>query len=169
MTAFLFAMTDTPIQIRRADVKDLPILAKFGLALAQLHATFDERRFVVPEDGEVSFMRFFEAELAREDAVLLVAEIAATPVGYAFVRIEAASLEDLRGIGAWLHDIYVAPDVRARGVGRRLVEAAFDAARSLGSKSLMLGVSPRNASGRALFDRMGFRATMVEMRAELKE
>jgi hypothetical protein len=33
----------------------------------------------------------------------------------------------------------------------------------------MLGVSPRNASGRALFDRMGFRATMVEMHAELKE
>jgi len=162
-------MTDTPIQIRRAEVKDLPILAKFGLALAQLHATFDERRFVVPEDGEVSFMRFFEAELARVDAVVLVSEIAATPVGYAFVRIEAASLEDLRGMGAWLHDIYVAPDVRARGIGRQLVEAAFDAARSLGSTSLMLGVSPRNASGRALFDRMGFRATMVEMRAELRE
>src|SRR5262244_1634825 len=109
----LFAMADIPIQIRRAEMKDLPILAKFGLALAQLHATFDERRFVVPEDGEVSFMRFFEAELAREDAVLLVAEIAATPVGYTFVRIEAASLEDLRGMGAWLHDIYVAPDGRA--------------------------------------------------------
>jgi GNAT superfamily N-acetyltransferase len=162
-------MADIPIQIRRAEVKDLPILAKFGLALAQLHAIFDERHFVVPEDGEVSFLRFFEAELAREDAVLLVAEIAATPVGYALVRIEPASLEDLRGMGAWLHDIYVAPDVRARGIGRQLVEAAFDAARSLGSTSLMLGVSPRNASGRALFDRMGFRATMVEMRAELRE
>jgi GNAT superfamily N-acetyltransferase len=161
-------MTDTPIQIRRAEVKDLPILAEFGLALAELHGAFDERRFVVPEDGEVSFLRFFEGELGREDAALLVAEIAATPVGYAFVRIEAASLEDLRGRGAWLHDIYVIPDARARGVGRRLVEAAFDTARILGSTSLMLGVSPRNASGRALFDRMGFRATMVEMRAELR-
>src|SRR5262245_24959167 len=162
-------MTDTPIQIRRADVKDLPILAKFGLALAQLPATFDERRFVVSDDGEASFLRAFETELVGADAVLLIAEIAATPVGYAFVRIEPGSLEELRGTGAWLHDIYVAPEVRARGVGRRLVEAAFDAARSLGSTSLMLGVSPRNASGRALFDRMGFRATMVEMRAELKE
>jgi GNAT superfamily N-acetyltransferase len=162
-------MTDTPIQIRRADEKDPAMLAKFGLALGQLHVTFDERCFVVPEEGEASFMQFFEAELAREEAVLLVAEVASMPVGYAFVRIEAASLEDLRGTGAWLHDIYVAPNMRAHGIGRRRIEAAFDAARSLGSTSLMLGVSPRNASGRALFDRMGFRPTMVEMRAELSE
>ena len=162
-------MANQTIQIRRADVKDLPILAKFGLALAQLHATFDDRRFLVPEDGDVRFFRFFEAELVRDDAVLLIAEIAAAPVGYAFVRTEAASLEGLRAMGAFLHDIYVAPDVETRGVGRRLVEASFDAARSLGSTSLMLGVSPRNARARALFDRMGFRATMVEMRAELPE
>jgi GNAT superfamily N-acetyltransferase len=101
--------------------------------------------------------------------VLLVAEISAAPVGYAFVRLEAASLEELRGRGAWLHDIYVAPEMRARGIGGRLIEAAFDAARSLGSTSLTLGVSPRNASARALFDRMGFRPTMVEMRAELRD
>lgn len=123
----------------------------------------------MPEEGDARFLRFFEAELAREDVVLLIAEIAAASVGYAFVRTEAASLEDLRGMGAFLHDIYVAPDVHTRGVGRRLVEAAFDAARGLGSTSLMLGVSPRNARARALFDRMGFRATMVEMRAELRE
>lgn len=145
------------------------MLASFGLALAQLHVTFDARRFVVPEEGEVRFLRFFEAELARADAVMLVAEIASTPVGYALVRLEAVSLEDLRGAGAWLHDIYVAPDARAHGVGRRLVDAAFDAARRLGSTSLMLGVSPHNTSARALFDQMGFRATMVEMRAELRE
>jgi len=162
-------MTDTPIEIRRADVRDLAILARFGLALAQLHATFDERRFLVPEEGERRFLRFFEAELARADAVLLVAEISAAPVGYAFVRLEAASLEELRGRGAWLHDIYVAREMRARGIGGRLMEAAFDAARSLGSTSLTLGVSPQNASARALFDRMGFRPTMVEMRAELRD
>ena len=162
-------MTATSIQIRRAEVKDLAILARFGLALARLHATFDERRFLVPAEGEGRFLRFFEAELAREDAVLLIAELGAAPVGYAFVRLEAESLEDLRGPGAFLHDIYVAPEVGERGVGRRLVEAAFEAARSLGSSSLSLGVSPRNARARALFDRMGFRATMVEMRAELKK
>jgi ribosomal protein S18 acetylase RimI-like enzyme len=161
-------MTDT-IHVRRAEVKDLPTLARFGLALAQLHGAFDAGRFTVPEDGEAAFSQYFKGELAREDAVLLLAEIGATAVGYAFLRLEPASIEELRDAGAWLHDLYVAPGARARGVGRQLVEAAFAAARSLGSKSLMLSVSPHNASGRALFERMGFRTTMIEMRAELDD
>ena len=144
----------------------MPILTGFGLALAHLHQSFDGQRFVVPHES--NFRRFFEAELAREDTVLLIAEIDAAPVAYAFVRIEPASIEELRDPAAWLHDLYVVPEARARGVGRRLVEAAFDAAHSLGSKSLMLGVSPQNASGRALFERMGFRPTMIEMCADVK-
>ena len=159
-------MTNEFIQIRRAELKDLPILARFGLALAQLHATFDEQRFVVPGD-ETTFSRYFEGELARGDVVLLIAEIGPTPVGYAFVRVEPASIEELREQGAWLHDLYVSPEARARGAGRRLVEAAFDAARDLGSPSLMLGVSPHNANARVLFERLGFRPTMIEMTAEL--
>ena len=161
-------MTDLSIQIRPAEVRDLPILAKFGLALAHLHASFDDQRFVIPEGDEATFLRFFEGELAREASVLLIAEIDQAPAGYAFVRVEPPSIEELRDTAACLHDIYVDPQSRGLGAGRRLVEAAFEAARQLGSKTLMLGVSPHNASGRALFDRMGFRPTMIEMTAETK-
>jgi len=159
-------MAESPVQVRPAGVSDIPILTRFGLALAHVHISFDAQRFVVPDEN--TFRRFFEAELARKDTVLLIAEIEAAPVAYAFVRLEPASIEELRATAAWLHDIYIVPEARARGVGRRLVQAAFDAARTLGSKSLMLGVSPQNASGRALFERMGFRPTMIEMCAELK-
>jgi ribosomal protein S18 acetylase RimI-like enzyme len=162
-------MSDEPIHVRRAEVRDLPTLARFAMALAQLHSTFDEERFTVPADGEVTFKRFFKAELMREDTVLLLAEAGSTPMGYAFVRIEPASIEELRASGAWLHDIYVVPGARTRGVGRHLIEAASEAARNLGSKSLSLSVSPHNASGRALFERLGFRTTMIEMRAELDD
>jgi GNAT superfamily N-acetyltransferase len=107
--------------------------------------------------------------MARADAALLVAELGAAPVGYAFVRMEEESIEDLRGVSAWLHDIYVAPEARGHGVGKKLVEAAIDAARSLGSNNLMLSVSPSNGPGRRLFERMGLRTTMIEMRLELVE
>jgi|ERR1041385_820145 GNAT superfamily N-acetyltransferase len=159
-------MTDICAQIRRAGSQDLPTLAKFGRALANLHATFDEQRFVAPD--EAALRQFFEGELARKDAVIVIAEVDSAPIGYAFVRLEPASIEALMDPSAWLHDIYIIPEARARGAGRRLVEAAFDAARSVGSKTLMLGVSPRNASGRALFERMGFRPTMIEMSAPAK-
>lgn len=142
----------------------MPLLARYGASLARLHHELDDRRFVALD--EVAFDGFFREQLGRADALLLVAEIDGAPVGYAFVRDEEASLEDLRGRGTWLHDLYVEPAARRTGVGRTLVEAAMDTARARGSTSLMLGASPRNEPGRRLFERMGLRPTMVEMRVD---
>ena len=159
--------TTESVRIRRASAADVPVLARFGRELAELHVSFDGRRFVGPEGGETAFAKFFGEELERSRSVVLIAENAEGPVGYAFVRWEDASLEDLRGAGAWLHDLYVESGARAGGVGRRLVQAAKEAARGLGSPSLMLGVSPHNGAARHLFERSGLRPTMVEMRVEL--
>ena len=67
---------------------------------------------------------------------------------------------------SWLHDVYVDPAFRGRGVGHQLVAAAIESARRLGSSSLMLGVSPGNAQARGLYERLGLRETMVEMRLD---
>lgn len=160
-------MSATHLQVRRATAADLPELSRFGAALAQLHRTFDGARFTAPEPAEPAFAAFFADELANPDAVLLIAEADKRAVGYAFVRMEEASLVELRGPGAWLHDIYVEPAARGQGAGRSLVAAAIEAARALGSDSLMLAVSPHNAAGRRLFGEMGLRVTMHEMRVEL--
>ena len=160
---------EVSVGIRRATADDLRMLSIFGTRLAELHVSFDDRRFVSPDPPGPVFFEFFAAQIARADAALLIAELVATPVGYAFVRMEEESIEDLRGAGAWLHDIFVDPEARGRGVGRQLVEAAIDAARSLGSNNLMLSVSPSNAPGRRLFESLGLRTTMIEMRIELGE
>jgi GNAT superfamily N-acetyltransferase len=154
-------------RIRTADTRDLSALAEFGLALAQSHVAFDDRRFVAPKGGIQAYVEFFTAELERRDTVVLIAEIDAAAVGYAFVRMESGSLEALIERAAWLHDVYVDPRFRGNGVGRQLVVAAIDAARRLGSASFMLGVSPANPVARHLYDQLGMRATMVEMRLEL--
>jgi ribosomal protein S18 acetylase RimI-like enzyme len=160
---------EASVRIRCATADDLRTLSIFGTRLAELHVSFDDRRFVSPDPPEPVFFEFFESQIARPDAALLIADLGATPVGYAFVRMEAESIEDLRGASAWLHDIFVAPEARGRGVGKRLVEAAIDAARRLGSSNLMLSVSPSNAPGKRLFESLGLRTTMIEMRIELGE
>jgi GNAT superfamily N-acetyltransferase len=81
--------------------------------------------------------------------------------------MEPMSLVEIRRAGAWLHVIYVDPEARSGGIGRRLLEAAKEAALALGSSSLMLSASTRNAAARQLFERAGLRPTMVEMRIEL--
>ncbi len=158
---------EQPLTVRRATDTDLPLLARYGVALARLHVGFDGERFAVPPGGEGAYAAFFQAELQRPEVVLLIAQVGTQPVGYAFVRMEPMSLVEIRGAGAWLHDIYVDPEARSGGIGRRLLEAAKEAALALGSSSLMLSASSQNAAARHLFERAGLRPTMVEMRIEL--
>jgi ribosomal protein S18 acetylase RimI-like enzyme len=155
------------IRIRPAEALDLAALAEFGLALAKTHVEIDDCRFVPPDGGADAFLEFFKGELERPESILLIAEDEMTPVGYAFVRMEPASIEALSEPSAWLHDVYVDPQFRGRGAGRQLVLMAIESAQQLGSSSLMLGVSPANKEARQLYERLGFRATMIEMRLDL--
>src|SRR6185369_14387887 len=152
------------IRIRPVEPRDLPTLAEFAIALANAHVELDNRRFVVPDGGVNAFLEFFRVELARPESILVIAEDHAMPVGYAFLRMEPASIEALSETSAWLHDVYVDPSFRGSGVGRRLALAAIESARQLGSSSLMLGVSPANTQARRLYEQLGLRATMIEMR-----
>ena len=154
------------IRIRPAEISDLAMLSHFALELAHIHVQVDDRRFVVPDGGEHAFFQFFSTELERPEAVLLIAENDSIPIGYAFIRVEPASIEGLCKSSAWLHDVYVDPLFRGRGVGRQLVLKAIESAQQLGSSSLMLAVSPANSQARQLYERLRMRATMIEMRLD---
>lgn len=160
-------MNNARLKTRRAERSDIAALSRFGVELARLHCSFDSQRFTVAEPQDSMFEEFFAEQIERREAVLLIAEQDGKTVGYAFVRMEPPSLEDLRGSAAWLHDIFVDPTARVQGVGSHLMKASLEAARSLGSDSLMLSVAPQNDRARRLFEQFGFRPTMVEMRVEL--
>ena len=80
-------LSTSRIQIRNADILDLPVLSRFGAELARLHSSFDVKQFTVRELTETAFGVFFAEQLGRQDAVLLVAEQDGATVGYAFVRM----------------------------------------------------------------------------------
>jgi ribosomal protein S18 acetylase RimI-like enzyme len=73
----------------------------------------------------------------------------------------------LRGPAAVLHDVIVHPDHRGRGVGRLLLNATLSYLTSRGAPRVVLSTAERNVSAQRLFERMGFRRTMVEMTREL--
>ena len=56
----------------------------------------------------------------------------------------------------WLEDIYVAPEARGSGVGRALVEAAFERARERGCLRIELDVNEANPAAVALYESLGF-------------
>jgi len=54
------------------------------------------------------------------------------------------------------HSILLAPHARGRGVGRGLLSAICDHARTAGAHQMIAGVSAENAEGQAFHARLGF-------------
>jgi GNAT superfamily N-acetyltransferase len=57
---------------------------------------------------------------------------------------------------AWVHELYVKPEHRRRGVASRLMAAAERFAGGEGARVLRLGVQDRNAGARRFYTKQGF-------------
>ena len=100
---------------------------------------------------------------------MFVAEIGDEVVGFAYLERDELNYAELLRDGAWLHDIYVDESARAEGIGRDLIMAAAEAARRMGAKKLLLTVAAKNAVAQQVFEKAGFRRTMVEMTLNLTD
>jgi len=160
------------IIIRGARANDLPVLGKLGALLVRMHHGFDAQRFMAPDAGvEEGYAWFLGHELKNPEAVVLVAELAhegAEPevIGYTYAGMEPRSWKELRDRAGFIHDVVVSPDVRAQGVGTRLLEAASEWLIAHGAPRIMLWTAERNPGAQRLFERVGFRRTMIEMTRE---
>jgi ribosomal protein S18 acetylase RimI-like enzyme len=56
----------------------------------------------------------------------------------------------------YLAELYVVPELRGRGIGRALLEAAIEHARDRGADFMDLGTSEDDAAARALYEKLGF-------------
>jgi ribosomal protein S18 acetylase RimI-like enzyme len=154
--------------VRRAERSDLSALGRFGADLIRVHYAFDPERFIAPgSNPEDTYARFLEGQLARDDVVVFVAVRQETVVGYVYAGIEPASLKELREEAGYIHDVVVDEDVRGKRIAESLVNAAIEwfAARRL--RRVMLWTAPQNDAAQRLFERLGFRRTMLEMTRQL--
>ena len=157
-----------PVVIRRATGADLPALGRLGAHLMRTHYAFDPQRFLPPgDDPESGYSWFLDTQLNEHDAVVFVAEREATVVGYVYAGLEPLSWKELRGPAGFIHDIVVDEPARSSGVARELLSAAIAWLREKGAPRVMLWTATDNARAQHLFDRAGFRRTMVEMTLEL--
>jgi ribosomal protein S18 acetylase RimI-like enzyme len=97
------------------------------------------------------------AEHARE--LLAAGEITALlggdgPDGLSLLRLRPSVWTGLPE--AYLQELYVAPPVRGRGIGRALLEATLDAAREAGATYIDLNTGETDTAARALYESCGF-------------
>ena len=158
------------IKIREAANTDLPHLGRLGALLVQEHHDFDRRRFLAAKDRTPQeYARFLGTRLDDRDAVILVAEAKGEAIGYAYGEIEGYDYMSLRGPAGVLNDLIVDPAYRGRGIGRWLLDEIISRLKSRGVPRIVLSTAAKNKSAQRLFERSGFRPTMIEMTRELDE
>ncbi len=156
------------VTIRKATAADPPALGQLGAALMQQHYEFDRLRFLTPRAGaSVGYAGFLGSMLDDPDSVIFVADDGSGVVGYVFAALEPLSWKELRGPAGFIHDVLVAEGSCGHGIGTKLMAAAIDWLRERGAPRVVLWTAAQNGGAHALFARLGFRDTMVEMTLEL--
>jgi ribosomal protein S18 acetylase RimI-like enzyme len=130
--------------VRRATPGDAAAVARL---LDDFQAEFNE-----PSPGVESLEeRYAELIRSREMTVLLVGE---GSDGFAQIRYRPVVYS--AGRSAYLEELYVVPERRGNGLGRTLLEAAMDTARSEGADHMDLGTSESDVAARRLYESEGF-------------
>jgi ribosomal protein S18 acetylase RimI-like enzyme len=156
------------VRVRPAQAADEAVLGRLGALLVALHHGFDAQRFMeAGPDTARGYGEFLVSQLGRPDVVILVAEEAGQVLGYSYAGVEGTDFMTLRGPAGALYDVVVDPAQRGRGVGRLLIEASLAALTARGAPRVVLSAAEKNEGAQRLFERAGFRRTMVEMTREL--
>ncbi|HEY6140374.1 MAG TPA: GNAT family N-acetyltransferase [Thermoanaerobaculia bacterium] len=154
--------------IRRAEPRDAGPLGRLGAMLMRTHYAFDALRFLAPHAGvEQGYATFLASRLDSPDDCVFVAERGGAIAGYVFAALEPMSWKELRGPAGFIHDLAVVEEERRHGIATMLMDAAEAWLREHGAPRVLLGTAAPNHAAQALFRRLGFRETMIEMTKEL--
>jgi ribosomal protein S18 acetylase RimI-like enzyme len=151
------------IHIRRAQIADLDGASLLAARLVRQHHEVDPARFFLPADVEQGYASWFRHELGRREAVILVARGPEALVGYAYGTLEGRDWNLLLDRHGAIHDIYVIDAARGCGTGQLLMQAMIRELEALGAPRIVLSTMVGNENAQRLFQRVGFRPTMLEM------
>ena len=129
------------IRIARAELTDDVSRSLIAALNAELTGAY-------PEPGATHF-GLDPAEVSDGRGALLVIYREGNPVGCGAVRLLDSGTAELKRM-------YVAPALRGRGLGRRLVAALETEARALGVRRLVLETGVRQSAALALYRATGF-------------
>jgi len=137
-------MTKPQIQVRGAGAEDAAEIARL---LHDFNVEYDEPTPPV-EELTKTIGRLLEA---GEITVLLAGP---GPDGLSLFRFRPGIWST--GSECYLQELYVAPSLRGRGIGRALLEATIELARERGADGIDLNTGETDTAARALYESVGF-------------
>lgn len=157
------------MQIRKLAHQEIDTAIEFLQAMLNAMAFFGGH--VLQDQHSVSncFRDSIQSQIESPDHLFLIAELAIS--SYQLIGILEASIIQLHPVflpksSLHIHAIYVDPEHRRSGVGRSLMEAAFQWGRDKGCTEADLNVL-QNSPAKLLYEGLGFEAFQIEMRRKL--
>ena len=133
--------------VRRATLQDLDRLVPLVDAYRQFYGQHADL---------VIALRFMNDRLSRHESVVLIAEDS-NGVAVGFAQLFPSFSSILAAQIALLHDLFVTPPARRRGVGTLLLNAAADTARATGAVRLELATAITNTTAQRLYEKLGWK------------
>ena len=137
--------------IIEADLSDPTHAAAIVDLIAQLAVSEFGRRDAMTAAERVALIPAL-ARFPSKRVLLASCDSGICGIAVCFVQLSTFSGREMLKI----HDLFVAPDKRGRGIGRSLVEAAIGCARELNCAFVNVEVATDNPDATRLYERLGF-------------
>jgi ribosomal protein S18 acetylase RimI-like enzyme len=165
------------IGIRAGHAEDVSAVLPMVVEVANLHAQFDRNRFAFRDDIAEVYRGWLRRRATDDRSLFLVAVAGSGPreradhrggseervVGFVIGEIVAEIPVYRTCEFGWVHDLWVQPSVRGRGIGRALMSEALRRFERLGVKQVRGETAAGNEAARRMLGSIGFSASTVEM------
>jgi len=149
---------------------DKPALLGFIIGMQHFESAIETDRRTDPDVAE-EFYAVITDRIAQKNGRILIAESDnGRALGWAASCEEESEVyihADERTYG-YIAELYVAEEMRGRGVGRALIAACEEWARERGLKAMMIGVLSRNARAHGVYRGAGFQDYVTMLRKYLR-
>lgn len=157
------------VSIRRYGQADRNILRNLVL---QLHETLRPLDVDLAPGDEI-IERYFNdlvSRIGQSAGAIFVAEDAKRIIGYVCLwgSMTPDDLDERPAPYSFMAELFVQPDYRSLGIGRRLVAHAERHALACGSHKIELKVLAENASALRFYEALGYEPRMLIMRKQLR-
>ena len=155
------------MDVRAAKASDVPAVLPMVRKLCELHRSWDPAKYDFVDGIEEMYRSWLTARATDPRAVFLVADREGVgPVGFLIGTVEKEiPIYRLKEYG-FIHDLWVEEEYRNEGLARQLVMLAVERFKEIGTKQVRLDTAAANDVARKLFERCGFRVSVVEMLRE---
>ncbi len=151
------------VRVRRAKVRDLPVLTRLWRELVGFHEALGGQDFRLAPGAEAGWRKYLRGHLGKEDKLCLVAEVGGHAVGFLVGSVDLRPGIFMERAYGHISDVYVQEPQRGKGVGKALVTEVMAWFETKRVGRVRLQTDARNTLGFEFWKKLGFQTTVFTM------